>query len=397
MTPETRMALMAAVLAAVGPLSLSVYGPAMPAIAAAFQVPEAVIAPTMALYLAGFSAGQLVCGPLSDRYGRRPAMVGFLLLYLAGTLAAFLAPSVAVLAAGRLVQGLGASVGIAIARAMVRDRFSGQAAARILSVVGMVVSVAPALGPLAGGVVLELAPWRWVFVLMAVYAVALLAFSVLRLRETNSHAGGGALPLRHVVGTYGMLLTDLRFLSPALGGALSIGGIYTFVTVAPFVLDHDLGLTPGLIGPAMAAPAASYFVGAALAGRLLRRLPAARLMLWGGGLNLLAGLLGAALLLTLGPTLAGLVATMALWSFGVSLLMPGCSAGAMEHFPRTAGAAAALMGCLQMGTGMVGGLAAHWVGGTHTGLAVVPVVMACGAIAMVLAGRRRLSRPAGSD
>lgn len=387
LAPDSRMAVVAAVLAAVGPISLSVYGPAMPEIAAAFAVSEESIAPTMALYLAGFAAGQLVCGPLSDRHGRRPAMIGFMLLYLAGTLAALLAPSVAVLAAGRLVQGLGASVGVAVARAMVRDGFEGQAAARILSTVGMVVSVAPALGPLAGGLVLEVADWRWLFVLMGAYAVALLAFSALRLRETNAHAGGGALPAAHVLRTYGRLAVDMRFLSPALTGSFAIGGLYTFVTVVPFVLAGPIGLSPGWIGPVMAAQAGSYFLGANLSRHLLKRHAAGRLMLWGALVVLAAGVLSAVTILAAGPTLGGVLAVMTLWAFGVAQLMPGCSAGAMEHFPRTAGAAAALMGCLQMAAGMLGGLAAHWVGDSVLGLAVVPPVMGACCLVMVLAGK----------
>lgn len=388
MSPESRMALVAAALAAIGPISLAVYGPAMPDIARVFGVTEEVIAPTMALYLAGFAGGQLLSGPLSDRYGRRPVMVAFLLLYLAGTAAALLAPGVTTLTAGRLVQGLGASVGVAIARAMVRDRFDGQGAARILSLVGMVVSIAPALGALAGGLVLEVAAWRWLFVLMAVYAVALLGFSLFRLRETNSHAGAGALPATHVLRTYGRLLVDIRFLSPALTGSFGIGGLYTFVTVVPFVLAGPIGLSPGLIGPAIAAQAASYFLGAILSRVLLRRHDSQRLMIFGAAIVLAAGVVETVTLLTVGPTLVGLVAVMGLWAFGVAQLMPGSSAGAMEHFPRTAGAAAALMGCLQMGAGMLGGMAAHWVGDSVSGLAVVPLAMAVGCLAMALAGRR---------
>lgn len=387
MRPERSMALVAAVLAAIGPISLAIYGPAMPQVAAGFQVAEDAIAPTMALYLAGFAGGQLVSGPLSDRHGRRPVMVAFLLLYLAGTAAALLAPSVAVLGLGRLVQGLGASVGVAVARAMVRDRFEGQAAARILSTVGMVVSIAPALGPLAGGVVLEVADWRWLFVLMAAYAVGLLVFTLFRLRETNSQSGAAALPAGHVLRTYGALAVDLRFLSPALTGAFGIGGVYTFVTVMPFVLAEHVGLSPGLIGPVMALQATAYFLGANLTGHLLKRHESHRLMQAGAGVVLLAGILATATMAAIGPTLAGIIATMMLWAFGVALLMPGCSAGAMQPFPRTAGAAAALMGCLQMAVGMVGGMAAHWVGDSVTGLAVVPLAMAAGCLGMALAGR----------
>lgn len=386
------MALGAATLASIGPMSLALIGPALPAIALSFQVGEETVAPAMTLYLAGFAGGQLICGPLSDRYGRRPVTLAFMLLYLIGTAIALTSASPWMLTVGRLVQGLGASAGLTMARAMVRDRFQGQAAARILSRVGMVVSVAPALAPLAGGAVLAVGSWRWLFVVMGVYCLTLALFAVLRLRETAATADGikSRLSMSHVLGTYAMLVTSRAFLAPALTGALGIGGVYTFVTVTPFVLGHEVGLAPALIGPVLALPASSYFSGALLANRLLTRTDA-DLMVRRGLWVLLSAGLAALLLLTLWPpTVATVIGPAMLWAFGMALVMPGTSAGSLAPFPQAAGAAAALMGCVQMLTGTLGGLAATTLmGDVTTGLSVMPLALALGGLLC-----ERLGRPA---
>lgn len=387
---ERRMAVTAAGLVVIGPLSLALMSPALPAVADAFGVGEAAVTPLMTLYLAGFALGQLLCGPLSDRYGRRPVTLGFLALYLLATAAALLAPSVAVLTAARLAQGIGASVALTIARAMVRDRFQGQAAARILSLVGMTVSVAPALAPPVAGLVLAAGSWRWLFAVMGLYALGLLLVVQVRLRETAALTAepGRGLHVGHILRTYAMLAADRRFLSPALTGAFGIGGIYSFVTITPLVLAGPVGLGPTEVGWLMAGPAACYFLGSIVAGRLLDRHTADGLMIAGASVLLAAGVASAVLLGVAGATMATVMAPVLLWGFGVALLMPGASAGALTPFPRSAGAAAALMGCVQMGTGTLGGLLATHLGDSVTGQAVVPLLFGLCCLAARLAQPR---------
>lgn len=196
--------------------------------------------------------------------------------------------------------------------------------------------------------------------------------------------------MSHVLGTYAMLVTSRAFLAPALTGALGIGGVYTFVTVTPFVLGHEVGLAPALIGPVLALPASSYFSGALLANRLLTRTDA-DLMVRRGLWVLLSAGLAALLLLTLWPpTVATVIGPAMLWAFGMALVMPGTSAGSLAPFPQAAGAAAALMGCVQMLTGTLGGLAATTLmGDVTTGLSVMPLALALGGLLC-----ERLGRPA---
>lgn len=391
LTPETRMAMDAAVLISLGPLSLTLLGPSLPAIAGAFQVHEDALAAAMTLYLAGFAAGQLVCGPLSDRYGRRPVTLAFLLLYLAGTALAMAAVSPTLLIAGRVVQGVGAAVGMTVARAMVRDRFHGQAGARVLSRVAIVVSTGPALAPLLGTALMGVGTWHWLFAAMGAYALVLLTGAVARLPETATAAPADRQDLRPgaVLRTYRDLACDARFLMPALTASLALGGLYTFITALPFALAEVAGLSAMEIGPIMAAPAVTYFIGAAASSRLLRALPAARLMLWGALLLAMAGAVAAAVpLLPTAPTPALLVAPAMIWSLGMAMVIPGASSGALAAFPRTAGAAAALLGCLQMATGMVGGaLTTTAAPDAVTGLAVVPLLMGLAVVALRLRER----------
>lgn len=384
------MALAAAALASIGPLSLTLVGPALPAIALSYSVGEDAVAPAMTLYLAGFAGGQLVCGPLSDRYGRRPITLAFLGLYLLGTVLAVLAPTPGLLTTARLLQGLGASVGLTMGRAMVRDQFQGQAAARILSLVGMTVSVAPALAPVIGGAILATQSWRWLFVMMGVYSLALAAFALFRLRETAAGGDGPArrLSIGHILSTYGMLITSRAFLGPTLTSAFGIGGVYTFVTVAPFVLGHEVGLQPAIIGQVLALPAASYFLGAIVTNRLLARVDAGRMVTWGLGMLLVAGSAALALLSFWPPIVPTVIGPAMLWAFGMSMVMPGSSTGALAPFPQSAGAASALMGCIQMVTGTIGGLVATTLlGDVVLGLATVPLALALGALVS-----RRLDR-----
>ncbi len=148
---ERLTALFGALLVALGPISMALYTPAMPTLVAAFGTTVGAVKATLTLYFAGFALAQLVCGPLSDAYGRRPVLIGFLSLYVIASVAAAMAPSVGVLMAARLVQGIGAACGTAISRAIVRDSFTGATSARIMNTIGIFLAIGPALSPSIGG------------------------------------------------------------------------------------------------------------------------------------------------------------------------------------------------------------------------------------------------------
>ncbi|HYD98486.1 MAG TPA: multidrug effflux MFS transporter [Alphaproteobacteria bacterium] len=373
---ERAMSLLGALLVAIGPLSLALYTPAMPTVARALATDPAMVKLSLTVYLAGFAVAQLICGPLSDRYGRRPVILGFTGLYILGALACLAAPGIGGLLAGRLVQGIGACASVALSRAMVSDLFKGQTAARIMSTIGMILSVAPAVAPVIGAQLLLFASWRWLFAMMAGYGALLVLLVLLRVPETNHDRDPQALRPGRMAANYLTLLTDARYLRFVLLGALAIGGLFTFSAIVPFVLIDRVGFSPEGYSYLMGTSTGAYFLGAALTNRLLRRRPAAELVGWGAAAILASGLaLGGGLAL-FGPSGWTVMAPVCVWTGGLALIMPGATMGALAPFRTMAGAASALMGALQMGSGVAGSALAAALTDSTLALAVVPGAMA---------------------
>src|SRR5690606_12134000 len=160
---EMRTAVIGAFIVALGPVSLALYTPAMPALVSAFDTTPAAVNLTLTVYFFGFAFAQLVCGPLSDAYGRRPVAIGFFSVYLTGSLVAAWSPSIGWLLVGRALQGVGVAAGVAISRAMVRDQFTGQTSARILNLIGRMLAVGPAVSPTLGGLTASAFGWHALF------------------------------------------------------------------------------------------------------------------------------------------------------------------------------------------------------------------------------------------
>ena len=181
---ERRVGLIGGLLTAIGPVSMALYTPAMPEIVAAFGTTEVLVKLSLTLYFGGFACAQLVAGPLSDALGRRPVTFAFMAVYAAASLAALAATSIEALIVARFVQGVGASAGIAISRAIVRDLYEGHRSARIMSLIGIILAVGPAAAPTIGGLVLVAAGWRAIFAVMAALGLVVVLVTATGLRET---------------------------------------------------------------------------------------------------------------------------------------------------------------------------------------------------------------------
>jgi MFS transporter, DHA1 family, multidrug resistance protein len=349
-----RTALIGALVVALGPVSLSLYSPAMPLLVSVFGTTPVLLNMTMTLYFLGYAFSQLVCGPLSDAYGRRPVALGFFAIYLLGSVIALTAPSIAVMLAGRLLQGIGVAVGATVSRALVRDQFAGVEASRIMNLIGLVLAVGPAVSPMLGGTILTLFGWRWIFVAMVGYGVVVLLVLGLAMRETNLLASPArARPLRVLI-NYGSLLRHKVFLQPAVLLGATVGTLYTLAPLMPFLLIRRLGMGPGTFALAMLAQTGSYVVGSLATAWMLRRIDEGRVVRFGLGTLVLAMLAFVLLprLLLLSPSVvlvpAGLVA------FSIALLAPTTTMRALSGSLSLAGSAAALLGFLQIGCGMAG-------------------------------------------
>jgi DHA1 family bicyclomycin/chloramphenicol resistance-like MFS transporter len=342
----------------------------MPELVRAFASSEAAIKMTLSLYFGGFAFAQLVSGTLSDVIGRRPATLIFMAIYLAGSLMAAFAPSVAVLLAGRLVQGIGASVGMTVARAIVRDQFTGTTAARIMNMIGMMLALGPAVSPTLGGIALGLFGWQSIFFLMVGFALmACLTVQFFMVETVTPDRSKGHL--RPILAAYRELLTDSRFVASTLVIAGAVGALYAWATMLPFVLISEVGLTPTEFGVGMLMQSGLFFSGTVTVRLLMRRFTPQALV--PAGLFFL-GTASIGLALTmhmLDPTFLSVMAPIGIYAFGIAFVMPYMMTAAMAPFPHIAGTASAMMGFIQMGSGLFGGALAALVGAPALALGTI--------------------------
>jgi MFS transporter, DHA1 family, multidrug resistance protein len=308
----------------------------------------------LSVYLFGFAFAQLVCGPLSDAFGRRPVALGFFSIYVLGSVIAVFSPSISWLLVGRALQGIGVAAGVAISRAIVRDQFTGQSSARIMNLIGLMLAVGPAVSPTIGGVLLSTLGWHSIFLVMAVYGIVAVLVMGFWCVETNSAPDPTQAYPGQILRNYAMLLVDKGFMRGSLVLGCAVGAFYTMAVILPFVVMEKIGLTPTQFGLAMLAQAGFYALGAAVTGRLLRRIEVMRLVPI--GLMLIAvSALGFGIGLRLLPlSLYTAMGPVVIWAFGSALVIPGATTGALAGFPNVAGAASALAGFLQIGVGLAG-------------------------------------------
>ncbi|MHC0054715.1 multidrug effflux MFS transporter [Actibacterium sp. D379-3] len=371
---ERQVSLIGALLVAMGPLAMTLYLPAMSEITQAFHTTESMVKLTLTFYFGGFATAQLVAGPLSDAIGRRPVVFTFIGIFCAATVMALFAPSIEALIAARFVQGVGASAGIAISRAIIRDLFKGAQSSRIMNLIGIILAVGPAFAPTVGGAMLALFGWRSIFVLMLFLGGAVLLISSLTLRETVIPDRKRLKPLQ-LLRSYGQLLTHRQFLSATFVVAGAIGALYAQTTFLPFILMDEVGLTPTQFGVGMLMHSGAFFVGSLSMRPLMPRFSGDTLVRVGLGFLLLGGC-GNAMLLIWEPSFLRVMLPVSLYSFGISFVMPVMTTAALAPFPTNAGAAAAMMGFMQLGTGLVVGTVGALFGDTSMAMATLIPAMA---------------------
>jgi DHA1 family bicyclomycin/chloramphenicol resistance-like MFS transporter len=346
--PDTlALTILLATLTALGPLSTDMYLPSLPAIARVFGASTAEVQLTLSIYLFAFAIGQIVYGPLSDRHGRKPVLLWALALFVLASLACALAPSVELLIAARFVQACGGAGAIVLARAVVRDLYSGVRAGRELSLMSAIMGIAPVSAPLIGGVLETAFGWQSSFVTLT--GCGLFAFGMiwLLLPETLALRAPEPVSVRGSLRTFGVLLKHRAFTANLGLVMLSFAGVFAWISAASFVLQDIYGLNPMRFGIAFAVTGGGYASGTLLATRLLPRLGLDRTM--GVGATAMA-FSGIAMTFNLAIGLshpAALVVPMAVNTCGLGLLMPQAIAGALNPFPDRAGAASSLIGFIQ--------------------------------------------------
>jgi DHA1 family bicyclomycin/chloramphenicol resistance-like MFS transporter len=373
-----------------GALSIDMFLPSLPAIAGAFAAPPATVQLTVTLFLMAFAAAQLVYGPLSDRYGRRWVLVGGLGLYAVAGLACALAPGIGVLIAARLLQALGGGAGPVVARAVVRDLYDRERAARVFSYMSMAQSLNPMLAPIAGGYLHEAFGWRAIFWVLAALGALFVALMVVGVPETNVRRDPTALQPGQMGRNLAVLLGDRSYLGYVLVNALMFGGQFAFISGSSFVLIGVLGVSPSAFGLCFGTVALGIMTGTFLSGRFGGRIGLDRTILVGTTLGAAAGLVLAALAWSGILTVAAVVAPMYVFAVGLGLTLPNGMAGAIGPFPRTAGLAAAVAGFLQLtGSALYSMAVGHFFDGTARPMATAIALAGVAALACFAGLRSR--------
>lgn len=332
---------------ALGPFTMQVLVPSLPAMGRDLGASTATIQLTVTLYLVAVGVGQLVYGPLSDRFGRRPLLMGGLALYAVASLAAALAPDVLGVIVARVVQALGACAGTVLARAVIRDVWPRDEAASVLGYVTMGMTVSPMFAPIVGSLLEMVWGWRGGMLACLVFAIPVAWVCWRRLPETL------AVPQRlpgvtAIWSAYRSLWAIPSFRGYATVTACSTGVFFAFLGGAPFVVVQGMGYSPLTFAIAFATTSVAFALGNWIAGRYAVRLGTRRLLVLGVLVNVVGALGAAAIMLLLPPHILDFFVPMALVAVGNGMTQPSAIAGALSARPQLAGTASALVGAMQM-------------------------------------------------
>lgn len=367
-------------LTAMGIASMAMYMPSLPAIQAEFGGTVSDTQITLTLFFVGFAFSQLVFGPLSDRYGRRPILLIGLVLYGIATFVCSLAWSIEALQTGRFVQGVMACVGPVVARAVIRDTVGPAGAAAAFAVLGMALAVVPAIAPTIGGFLQEFVGWRATFWALTGASMVLLLVVYLRLQETIPERNMDATKPLRLAKIYWGLLVNPYFMGHALINSFAFAGFFAYITQSPFLFIEEMGVSPNIYGLLMVFTVSGFVTGNFLSGKLVPRLGVRPTTFIACSLMFLGAILMFGLSGELTPF--NVLFPMTVYTAGFGMSIPGSMAEALRPFPRVAGSASAVLGFLQFGTAALASkITQPFYNGTTTALS--GLIFAIAAIGLV--------------
>jgi len=343
-------------LTAIGPVSIDMYLPAFPEMAAYLGATGSQVERTLAAYLIGMAGAQLIYGPLADRFGRKPPLYSALIVYILASAGCALAPTVEFLTVCRVVQAIGGAAGMVISRAVVRDHYSTQEAARALSMLMLVMGIAPILAPLVGGQVLALAGWRGIFAVITLSGIALLIAVSRIMVESLPPEKQVALSWGHIFRTYWGLLTHRRFVAFALSGGMGSATMFGYIVASPRLFIEHFGMSPQSYGFIFGLNALSLIVGSQVSARLLKTHLPEKLLPWALPAMMTAGLSALAFTLLGWMTMPLIMLCMMCFMFTQGFVGPNSAAMALSDQGRQLGSASAMMGTITMSCGALAGL-----------------------------------------
>ncbi len=337
------------IITGAGALNMNIVLPSLPGIASYFDVSYSYVQLLISAYLAATAIMQLIIGPLSDRYGRRPVMIISISIFLAATLLCIFATSFEMLLAGRMIQTVIVS-GLALSRAAVRDMVDTDEAASMIGYITMGMALVPMVGPMIGGILDEIFGWQAAFSVSLVFGVLVLLLVVLDMGETNKNP---TMSFKAQFGAYPELVRSRRFWGYALSAAFTSGSFFAFLGGAPYVSINMLGLRPSELGAYFALTAVGYMAGNFLSGRYAKRV-GINTMLLAGNIVAGCGMIGSIITFSMGATHPlAFFGFMAFMGLGNGISLPSANAGVVSVRPHLAGSAAGLGGALMIGGGAV--------------------------------------------
>jgi DHA1 family bicyclomycin/chloramphenicol resistance-like MFS transporter len=376
-------------LTAMGPLAIDMYLPSFPAIAREFDAPPAAVQATVSIYFIGLALGQLFYGPLSDRIGRRGPLFFGLVLFIGASIGCAFATSVRTLIGWRIVQALGGCAEMMVARAVVRDRFDARDGIRVLSLLILVMGVAPILAPLAGGQLLVTFGWRSIFWALAGYGTFGVLAVALLLPESLPPERRRRDSLRQVFGVYGTLIRDRGYMAQVLSGGLIMAGMFAYIATSPFVFIELFHVPPQRYGLYFGTNALGLIAASQVNGRLARQVDPQTILRVVLPVTAAAGLVLVISAYSGALGFAGILVPLFVCVASVGFILPNTTVLAMAAHGRVAGSASALLGTVQF---LLGAAAASLAGalgsGTAVPLAVVVAGCACGALLINQAAAR---------
>ena len=387
-----RTAVILGLLSVIGPLAIDMYLPALPAIGVDLGASDAVIQRSLMAYMAAVAVCQLVYGPLSDMFGRKPPLYFGMAVFVVGSVGCALAPNADMLILFRFLQGVGACASMSLPRAIVRDNYTGAEAAQLMSLIMLVFSVSPILAPLSGSLVIAFGDWRAMFWVMTVVGVLGLLLLVFALRETRPREARLDSGLGSALRAYGTLLRDWRFLGLTLIGTFGMSSFMAFLGNSSFVYIDHYGLTPTQYSLAFSVNAVSFFAVSQMTGWLVGRFGLNRVV------RVAVAGYTASMLTLFAVVMAGIDSVFVLGGFMfvafgfLGLVLPSTGVLAMEEQGDIAGSASALMGTVQM---IVASVVMGIVGafGDGTARPMVIAFAACAILAFVITQLTLGARP----
>ncbi len=378
------LTLLLSFLTALGPLSMDMYLPSLPDIGRTLQVPTLQVQLTISSYLFGFAVGQIFYGPISDRLGRRPVLLAALVVYAFATVGCVVARSIDALIGLRFLQALGGAGAIVLARAVVRDLYSGVRAGRELSLMGAITGVAPIVAPVIGGILQTFFGWRATFVLLVAFGALVGLTTVRLLPETLREPAKAPFSLRAMAAMYRSVAVHRGFLAYLAILTTAFVGLFAWISGAPVVMQTTTyGLTPFGFGVTFAVGSAGYVLGTFVAARIVMRFGLDRMIGIGSAAMACGGLLMALVVALALPHVLWFVSGMMLYLAGLGFALPATMAGALTPFHDRAGTASSVMGFAQQtGAAITAAAVGAYLG--HSAWPVASVVAAMGCLSFVI-------------